>query len=551
MEQDKRPVWVIGHKNPDTDSICAAIAYANLKNKTEKGTFLPKKAGPINEETKYVLNTFHVPEPETVSDVSTQISDLSFRRTAGVSDHYSLKKAWELMKSEDVVTLPIVNSDNFLEGVIVNGDIAYSYMDVYDNRALSRARTQYKNIVETLNGHLLVGNEHAYFTRGKVVVASGNREAIRQEIDRDDLVILGNIIERQHVALEQIPSCMIVTGVSDAAPQIRKEADAIDCVLITTEYDSYTAARLINQSMPIKYFMKKDHLVTFELDDSIDYVRDIMSKVRHRDFPVLDEHQKYVGMFSRRNLLNMQKKRVILVDHNERTQAVDGIDEAEILEIIDHHRLGTLETLQPIFFRNQPLGCSSTIIYQMYLEQDVLIDPVMAGLMLSAILSDTLMFRSPTSTAADEEAGKALAEIAGVDLEKHAIAMFEAGSNFQSKTVEEIVYGDFKIFHYGDIHFGVSQVSAVSENQLMQIRPALTAYLDRMLIDKGLDMVFIMLTNILEQGSLLIYAGNNAELTVQMAFEHAKKEEGACLLPGVVSRKKQLIPKIIEALQNQ
>lgn len=551
MEQDKRPVWVIGHKNPDTDSICAAISYANLKNKTEKGTFLPKKAGPINEETKYVLNTFHVPEPKTVSDVSTQISDLSFRRTAGVSDHYSLKKAWELMKSEDVVTLPIVNQDNFLEGVIVNGDIAYSYMDVYDNRALSRARTQYKNIVETLNGHLLVGNEHAYFTRGKVVVASGNREAIRQEIDRDDLVILGNIIERQHVALEQIPSCMIVTGVSDAAPQIRKEADAIDCVLITTEYDSYTAARLINQSMPIKYFMKKDHLVTFELDDSIDYVRDIMSKVRHRDFPVLDEHQKYVGMFSRRNLLNMQKKRVILVDHNERTQAVDGIDEAEILEIIDHHRLGTLETLQPIFFRNQPLGCTSTIIYQMYLEQDVLIDPVMAGLMLSAILSDTLMFRSPTSTAADEEAGKALAEIAGVDLEKHAIAMFEAGSNFQSKTVEEIVYGDFKIFHYGDIHFGVSQVSAVSENQLMQIRPALTAYLDRMLIDKGLDMVFIMLTNILEQGSILIYAGNNAELTVQMAFEHAKKEEGTCLLPGVVSRKKQLIPKIIEALQNQ
>jgi manganese-dependent inorganic pyrophosphatase len=551
----KRPVWVIGHKNPDTDSICAAIAYANLKNQTEDGDFIPKKAGPINEETRYVLDTFHVTEPETVRNVGTQIKDMDYRRTEGVDEHLSLKKAWALMRQLDVVTLPVVRPDGRLQGVIVNGDIAYSYMDVYDNRELGRARTQYKNIIETLNGQLVCGNEHAYFNHGKVVVASGDVKTIRSEVDGDDLVILGNVVSRQKAVLEEIPGCMIVTGVKSVDPEVARTAEAIDCVLITTEYDSFTTARLINQSIPIRYFMTKENLVTFDESDYLDDVTRVIGKVRHRDFPILDDNQKYVGMFSRRNLLNPEKKRVILVDHNEKNQAVDGIDEAEILEVVDHHKIGSLETISPIYFTNRPLGCCSTIIYRMYQERKVKVNPQMAGLMLSAILSDTLMFRSPTCTDTDRAAAEQLAKIAGVDIEKHAMAMFEAGSNFSSKTTAEIFYQDFKTFSQGDIDFGVSQISAVTDKQLNGIRKSLGEYLEKVLADRNLKQVYVLLTNILDQSSRLICAGQDAEETARNAFPGKPVLEDGngrfIMLPGVVSRKKQVIPALISAMEEQ
>lgn len=549
MIKDKE-VWVIGHKNPDTDSICAAISYAYLKNQTGEGRYIPKKAGEINSETAYVLNRFGVEEPETVDDVGTQVKDIELRHTKGVSDHYSLKKAWELMLSEDVVTLPIVTQNQMLEGVIVNGDIAYSYMDVYDNNELSRARTQYKNIIETLKGHMLCGNDHGYFIKGKVVVASGSEETLRSEIEDDDLVILGDVRERQLIALEENPSCMIVAGVTVVDPDVISLAQKIDCVLITTEYDTFTTARLIHQSMPIKHFMKKDNLVTFDLDDYIDDVRETMAGVRHRDFPVVDENRRYVGMFSRRNLLNMQKKQVILVDHNEKSQAVDGIEQAEILEIIDHHKIGSLETIQPIYFRNQPLGCSSTIIYLMYMEKNVIIPKEMAGLMLSAILSDTLMFRSPTCTPMDRQVGEELAKIAGVDYEELALHMFEAGSDFSKKSVEEIFYQDFKVFHVDDDTFAVAQVSAVSGTQLESIREKLASYMETVLNNMQLNMVFVMMTNIIEQSTELLYFGSNAESVVSTTFGADKiSDRNSAILPGVVSRKKQLIPPMMETMQ--
>lgn len=549
---EKEAVWVVGHRNPDTDSICAAISYAYLKNRIDDSRlYIAKKAGPLNGETRYVLRRFSFPEPETVHDVKTQIRDLHIRHTPGISSHYSLKKAWELMKAEDVVTLPIVDEDNRLVGIINNGDIAYSYMDVYDNSVLGRARTQYKNIVETLNGRLLTGNIHGYVVRGKVVVASGNREAIRNEIEEDDVVILGNVRERQEIALEKKPSCMIVTGVSDVDREIVEEAASIDCVLIATEYDSFTTARLINQSMPIKYFMTRKDLETFELDDTIDDVKDRMAKIRHRDFPVLDGDGHYMGMFSRRNLLSMERKKLILVDHNEKSQAVDGIDEADILEIIDHHRIGSLETIQPIYFRNQPLGCSSTIIYRMFLENNVEIPGQIAGLMLSAIISDTLMFRSPTCTEYDVEAGHALAEIAGVEIEELANAIFEAGSDFAGKSDEEIFYQDFKVFHEGTVAFGVAQVSAVSSQELEKVGERLQPYLKTVLADQNLSMVFMLLTNIIRQGSAVIYDGREAREMLGSAFGNEVLKEDEAELPGVVSRKKQFIPNLCEAIANR
>ena len=549
-KEEKKKVWVIGHKNPDTDSICAAIAYAELKNQVEEGTYEAKRAGHVNEETRYVLDYFQVQEPELVTDVGAQIKDIVYRKTEGVSSHISIKRAWELMKSLDVVSLPVTKSDRTLDGMIVTGDIAKSYMDVLDNSILATARTQFKNVVETMNGTLLTGNEHGYFVKGKVVVAAVTPDLMEEYIEDNDVVILGDRYESQFCALEMNASCLIVCSGAKVTKTIIQLAKEKHCMIISTPYDTFTVARLINQSMPIKYIMRKENLITFELDDYVDEVREVMSKVRHRDFPVMTEDGHYAGMISRRNLLNMQKKQVILVDHNEKSQAVDGIEGAEILEIIDHHRLGSLETISPVFFRNQPLGCTSTIIYQMYQEKGAVISKQIAGLLLSAILSDTLMFRSPTCTDVDRRAAEDLASIAGENIESLAKAMFEAGSDFKNKTAEEICYQDFKTFHVDEMGFGVAQLSSVSQPELKKVKKKLLAYLDTAIGEQRLDMIFVMLTDILEESSEIIYRGSGAEELLRVCYGEPG-EDGRYLIKGMVSRKKQLIPVLISGLQQQ
>ena len=547
---EKKKVWVVGHKNPDTDSICAAIAYANLKNQADGNRYEAKRAGELNEETKYVLDTFGVKSPGLITDVGAQVKDIEIRKTPGVSGKISLKRAWEMMKEQNVVTLPVTDKENNLEGLIITGDIATSYMDVYDNSILSRAKTQYQNIVDTLDGTMLCGNEHAYFMKGKVVVGSANPETMEQFLEDDDLVIMGNRYDAQICALESNASCIVIAGSPQVPKTIVKMAEEKHCVLITTDYDTYTAARLINQSMPIKFFMRREQLVTFETEEYIDEVREIMSKEKHRDFPVLDEDGKYIGMISRRNLLNMKKKQLILVDHNEKTQAVDGIGGADILEIIDHHRIGSLETMSPVFFRNQPLGCTATIIYQMYQEQKVAIDKKVAGLLCSAILSDTLMYRSPTCTPLDKAVAEELAQIADINIEEHAKAMFQAGSDFGSKTPEEIFYQDFKNFSQDGVEFGVGQLSAMTQEELEQVRDKLLPYLRDVLVERKIEMVFVMLTNIIEETTYLICAGEKADDLVEKAY-HVHKEGDYHVLKGVVSRKKQLIPMFMSAMQEQ
>ena len=547
---EKKKVWVVGHKNPDTDSICAAIAYANLKNQADGNRYEAKRAGELNEETKYVLDTFGVKSPGLITDGGAQVKDIEIRKTPGVSGKISLKRAWEMMKEQNVVTLPVTDKENNLEGLIITGDIATSYMDVYDNSILSRAKTQYQNIVDTLDGTMLCGNEHAYFMKGKVVVGSANPETMEQFLEDDDLVIMGNRYDAQICALESNASCIVIAGSPQVPKTIVKMAEEKHCVLITTDYDTYTAARLINQSMPIKFFMRREQLVTFETEEYIDEVREIMSKEKHRDFPVLDEDGKYIGMISRRNLLNMKKKQLILVDHNEKTQAVDGIGGADILEIIDHHRIGSLETMSPVFFRNQPLGCTATIIYQMYQEQKVAIDKKVAGLLCSAILSDTLMYRSPTCTPLDKAVAEELAQIADINIEEHAKAMFQAGSDFGSKTPEEIFYQDFKTFSQDGVEFGVGQLSAMTQEELEQVRDKLLPYLRDVLVERKIEMVFVMLTNIIEETTYLICAGEKADDLVEKAY-HVHKEGDYHVLKGVVSRKKQLIPMFMSAMQEQ
>lgn len=548
MNFEAKKVWVIGHKNPDTDSICAAISYAYLKNQMGDREYVPKRAGNINAETRYVLDYFHISEPELVTDAGAQIKDISIRKTLGVSSHISLKKAWELMKKLDVETLPVTNRLGKLEGIIVTNDIATSYMDVYDNHALSNARTQYKNIAETLDGTIITGNPHAYFVRGKVIIGSTNPEYMTEMVESDDLVILGSRKDAQIRAMEANASCLIIGCGFTVDEEVISMAKKKDCVIITTTFDTFSIARLINQSMPIKEYMAKDMLVTFDLDDYVNDVRETMLKIRHRSFPVLNENGDYVGMISRRNLMSMQKKQIVLVDHNEKSQAVDNIVDAEILEIIDHHRIGSLETISPVYFRNQPLGCTSTIIYQMFGEKGIEIPKDIAGLLMAAILSDTLVFRSPTCTQLDIKAAEDLAAIAGVEIEEFAKSMFQAGSDFKNKTTEELFYQDFKIFHVGEVNFGVSQISALSREELDKVAEQLKPFVNQVLGEKKIDMVYVMLTDILEESSKVIYAGQNAGTILAEAFKVGMEEDESVYLEGVISRKKQMIPTLMNAL---
>lgn len=556
MPVEKGKTIVIGHKNPDTDSICSAICYANLKTRITGKEYVPCRTGHINEETQFVLNYFGVEAPELVRNVKTQVCDIEIRETKGVDRNISLKKAWNLMQDANVVTLPAVNSNNVLEGLITVGDITKSYMNVYDSSILSKAKTQYSNIIETLEGNLLIGNENAYFDQGKVLIAAANPDLMEYYIAPHDLVILGNRYESQLCAIEMEADCIIVCEGAAVSMTIRKLAQERGCTVITTPYDTYTAARLINQSMPISYFMKTENLITFEDADFIDDIKEVMASKRHRDFPILDKDGKYRGMISRRNLLGARGKQIVLVDHNEKNQAVDGIENAEILEIIDHHKLGTVETIAPVFFRNQPLGCTATIVYQMYNESNVQMGKEIAGLLCSAIISDTLLFRSPTCTAIDKMAALALASEAGIDMNQYAKEMFSAGSNLKSKTDNEIFYQDFKCFNSGKVSFGVGQISSLNSDELECLKERLLPYLKKAHKEHGVDMMFFMLTNILNESTTLLYEGTGALSMLVNAFHLEESMEavldtssGTVELPGVVSRKKQLIPAIMIACE--
>ena len=293
--------------------------------------------------------------------------------------------------------------------------------------------------------------------------------------------------------------------------QIKKLAESKGCFIIKTPYDTYTATRLVNQSMPIRYFMKQKALITFQRNDYVDDIRETMAKKRYRDFPIMDLNGSYYGMISRRSLLGARKKRLVLVDHNEVTQAVDGLDEAEVLEVIDHHRIGSLETMNPVYFRNQPLGCTATIIYQMYREQELEISREIAGLLCSAILSDTLIFRSPTCTETDKKAAYALAQIAGIEPESYAAEMFAAGSNLSAKTPEEIFYQDFKKFVVNDVSFGVGQINSMTQKDLEDVRERMIPYMAKALTAHSIPMLFFMLTDILQGTTELLCAGNGAD----------------------------------------
>ena len=548
--RNQEKIFVIGHKNPDTDSICSAIAYCDIKNRTsQKQKFVPKRAGQINEETEYVLSRFGVQPPGYLSNIGTQVKDMDIRMSPDADKSMSLKAAWDIMQENSIVSLPIRDKEGALEGLITIGDIAKTYMDTTDSYLLSRARTQYQKIAETINGEIIEGNPHGYFIKGRVMVGTANPDKMKEYVEEDDMIIMGDREEDHLQAIAQNVSCIIVGLGIQITENVVKLAHEKDIIIIASPYDTFTIARLINQSIPVRYIMKTDNLVTFNTEDFTDDIQDVMIKHRHRAFPVINKKGKCIGTISRRNFLGMHKKQVVLVDHNEVDQAVDNIEKADILEIIDHHKLGTLQTVQPISFRNQPVGCTGTIMYQIYGEQKLEIPPKIAGLLCAAIISDTLMFRSPTCTLQDKMAAGALALIADISIEQFAKEMFRAGSNLKDKSPEEIFYQDYKKFiAEGDICFGVGQISSMDSEELKEIKARLLPFMVSECGRHGVTRVYFMLTDIMTQSTELLFYGEGSQEMAENAFK-MEPQDDSFYLEGVVSRKKQLIPPLMEAAQ--
>ena len=590
--QEKTKIYVVGHKNPDTDSICSAIAYANLKNalatraeqlmecsmgeavdpsvlqEAEK-YFVAARAGQLNAETTFVLSRFHQRIPHYLNNIGTRVSDMEIHRVPGIHRDMSLKKAWEMMASLNVVTLPVVREDQTLEGMITINDIALSYMQGQDSQLLSKVHTSYRNILETLDAEMLVGDPEALYEKGEVEIATAAPEVMEEYIQPGDMVITGNRYESQLSAIESGAGCIVVCLGAAVSKSIRRLAEQHGCTVLVTPYDTYRVARQVSQAMPVSAFMKTEGLKVFHEKDYTDDIKDVMMSSRTRDFAVLDKEDHYVGLISRRNFLGIKKRQIILVDHNERSQAVDNIESAVILEIIDHHRIGSLETMEPVYFRNEPIGCTASIVYKIYRERNVEISPDIAGLLLSAILSDTLIFRSPTCTEFDRHAAEDLAKIAGLDPEQYGAQMFEAGSDLKAKTPEEIFYQDYKRFEFGETFFSVSQISSMSSAELGRIQKKVMPFLERHMKEQPKEKFYVVLTDILRSSSRLLCVGPGAGALAREAFKNYASSEQtipwpakagkasqdeplpeliALELPGMVSRKKQLIPHFIEAL---
>ena len=549
MPKEAHKVVVIGHRNPDTDSICSAIAYAELKNRTSTLVCEPRRAGKMNQETEFVLKKFGVTPPRMCTDVNPKIRDVDYREMPGIPGSTSLRRAWKIMRDQQIDTLSITSADNELEGIITVKDLATANMDVFDTAVLAKSRTSYKNILETLNGTMVVGNADAVCTTGHIKIGTATPEMLESSVEKGDIVILSNRYESQLCAIEKEASLLIICNGAKVGRTIQRIADETGVAIMTTPVDTYAAGKLISQCAPISYYMTRDNILKFTLVTPVADVLRVMAKVRHRYFPILDEDGKYCGMVSRRNVIALRKRRIILVDHNEATQAVEGFDQAEILEIIDHHRIGSLETSGPVYFRNQPVGCTATIITQMYDENGVDISPQIAGLLLAAILSDTLAFRSPTCTPVDENAAKRLAKIAGVDIEEFSTEMFEAGEKLDGKTPEEVFLQDFKVFMCGDIRFGVAQGSYMTRKNLQAAQALLQPYLEEARNKQNVEDLYMLLTDVPKEESVVICTGRYAAEVLSNGFESRPAADGSWTLPGVVSRKKQFIPAMMSAYQ--
>ncbi|MBQ9006394.1 MAG: putative manganese-dependent inorganic diphosphatase [Atopobiaceae bacterium] len=544
-----RKVNVVGHQHPDTDSICAAISYAYLKSQVDPDTeYEARRAGAINRETAFVLQHFGFEEPRLITDASPQIKDTNYNTAPAINGETSLLTAWNLMRDDRTSTLCIADDEGTLQGLIAVKDIANANMDILDSEVVARSHTRFSNIVDTLEGVLIVGDPEGAVCDGHVIVGT-SPEMMEDVIEKGDIVLTTNRYETQDYAVRAGAGLLIVCGNARVSAVVREVAEERGCAIIATKFDTYAASRLITMSIPVRAKMLDSDLVDrFSVNTAVEDAQKVVARTGHRFFPVLNEDGTYAGIITSSDMIAPRKKHVILVDHNERSQAVYGLEQAEIMEIIDHHRIGSIETSGPVYFRNMPVGCTCTIIYDIFQENGVEIPANIAGLMLSAILSDTLCFRSPTCTPRDKYVGEQLAKLCGEDPEDYADKMFDAGADLTGRTADEVFNSDFKVFSRGDVRFGVGQGSFMTEASRKAAEELVGPYLKDGAAVNELPMVFYLFTDVKSQASDMLYWGAAAEEVASRAFG-VSPVDGVALLPGVVSRKKQVIPALMETLQ--
>lgn len=542
-------VYVTGHKNPDSDSICSAFSYSEFKKKTTNLPVIPVRLGNVSQETKFILDYFGVEAPQLLETVKLKVEDLEIDNIEPVLPELSLKNAWNIMRDNHLKSLPVVGENKRLKGILSISNLTSSFMDILDNKILSKSNTSIENILDTLEAKSLYINDSCKTFKGKIAVTAMQPESLKEIVDEGDVVLVGDRPEVQQDLIDIKISLMIITGSHELASELLEKAKANGVTVISTPYDSFTASRLLLQSIPVGYVMATDNLISFSTDELVDDIKSVMAETRYHSYPVTDEDGKVIGTISRYHLISNHKKKVILMDHNEKGQSVDGIEEAEVLEVIDHHRVADFQTNNPLFFRSEPIGSTSTIVAKCFFERDIQPSKEAAGLLCGAIISDTLLFRSPTCTEQDKEICLKLAEMAGIkDVEEFATEMFKAGTSLKGKTVEEIFNQDFKPFKMGNVKVGVAQVNTMDIDGFMPLKDEMLGYMNSKAEKDNYDTVMLLLTDILKEGSQILVAGNRPDY-VEATF-NVKLEDSMAFLPGVLSRKKQVIPPLTSAVNS-
>ncbi len=528
-------IYVTGHRNPDTDAIVAAIAYANLRNSLGDRDYVAARIGTVNDETKKLLERFGFEEPVLIKNMRTQVQDLEFDHTPALSESVTVELAWETMKKGQSRAVPIVDGDGKVCSMLSTGDLAS-----YDVQTISENRLEdlpLFNVLSVLEGTLV--NEYyvkSATVSGDLYIAMPQEFQDQALTNPETILVCGNQPEIVEQAIKSGVNCVIISRAA-IRPEWA-ECQSGTCI-ISTPLSARRVSRIIYQATPVERICGKKDVVAFHLTDYVDDVREAMLKTRYRCYPVLDEHDQVVGTLSRFHLLRPRRKKVVLVDHNEAAQSVPGLEQAEILEIIDHHRLADIQTTQPIHVRNEPVGSTNTIITSMYQESGVVPTPKMAGLMAGAILSDTVMFKSPTCTRRDIAMAQRLARIANLPLEEIGKSLF--GYVAEDKTAEELLKTDYKEFHIAEQNIAVSQITCMDSEGLLPRQEEFLQVMRKLQTERAMDMVILMITDVLLEGTHLLYIGSDD--IIQQAFSAEPKNQHL-FLPHVMSRKKQVIPML-------
>ena len=529
-------IFVTGHRNPDTDSIVAAMSYAALRHALGEHEYVAARLGGVNDETRRILDRFGLEPPRLIQSMRTQVMDLDLDTPPVMDKSVTMDRAWHVMRDGQFSVIPVGNEDGTLYGMLSAGDIATYSMETISNPAVNRLPLF--NLLSVLEGRILnEDGQKADTVSGQVTIALPKSCDNLLFNTRDSIVLCGDQPDMIRRALDIGVTCLILCQ-TDVDPAWLENAG--DTCVISTPFDASRVARLIYQAIPISRPCHTKDLITFRLTDYIDDVREVVLKSRYRAYPVLDEDGRVVGTLSRFHLLKPRRKRVVLVDHNELSQTVPGLEQAEVLAIIDHHRLADIQTTQPIHVRNEPVGSTNTIIATMFQEHGVMPSPKLAGLMAAAILSDTVMFKSPTCTKRDVAMAERLARMANVSLEELGRDLFSA-ADAESKPAGELLMSDFKQFHIAEQNLGVGQITCMDSAKMLERRDEFLDVMEKMQRENGYDMVIAMFTDVLLEGTRLLFVGS--EDVIRNAFA-VEPKDNAVFLPGVMSRKKQVIPML-------